>query len=302
MKKIIYVLLTVLTVLAVIGCTNINDPANVAKRGITITGIRIAPVDELNGANPISQAQLLKAKYGVADSLTTFADAEGKAVSFAGPGIDSSWSFSKFTGFCFGNVIMAKPGKDLDKKEYTDYYGDIEFCGNAEGDWNFFPLQDGTAVFEGETFKEVSGNNWKVENPRDAKEYYINVTIAADGTSTVSLVEGVLPSPIMTIKLKLPESHKNKDSITLDSNISWGGAKGSWSTDGKKFSTGTLTVTPEDGFITFYMSGTYAPSGWASEQKLEGTNFKLSIKDTDDLWFNITNEESQELDWADGKK
>lgn len=301
MKKIIYVLLTVLTVLAVIGCTNINDPANVAKRGITITGIRIAPVDESNGANPISQAQLLKAKYGVADSLTTFADAEGKAVSFAGPGIDSSWSFSKFTGFCFGNVIMAKPGKDLDKKEYTDYYGDIEFCGNAEGNWDYFPLQDGTVVKEGEVFKEVAGNNWKVENPRDGKSYYINVTIASDAKSTVTLVEGVLPPPVFTIKVKLPETHKALDSIKVNSNISWGGAKGSWSADSKTFGTSELTLTPKDGYITFYISGTYAPDSWANEQKLEGTNFKLSIGADKDLWFNITGDEKQELDWANGK-
>ena len=135
------------------------------------------------------------------------------------------------------------------------------------------------------------------------KSYYINVTIASDAKSTVTLVEGVLPPPVFTIKVKLPESHKNLSSVTVKSNICWGGAKGSWSADGKTFGTSDagLTVTPKDGYITFYISGTYAPDGWANEQKLEGTNFKLSIGADKDLWFNITGDEKQELDWAKGK-
>ncbi|MBQ3025331.1 MAG: hypothetical protein IJD23_08480 [Spirochaetaceae bacterium] len=181
MKKIIYVLLTVLTVLAVIGCTNINDPANVAKRGITITGIKVVPMDKT--------------------ALDPFlALPSGTEVLAGGLGINAWGGWDKNTAL--SGVVVDKEarfvtfGKDVKAETYQDYYGSIEFCGatttNGACDWTTRIVPD--------------GKNVKLDNPKDGKDYYILVTLDSDSSNEAKaeLVEGKLEDflYVTTIELK----------------------------------------------------------------------------------------------------
>lgn len=194
MKKIIYVLLTVLTVLAVIGCTNINDPANVAKRGITITGIKVVPMDKT--------------------ALDPFlALPSGTEVLAGGLGINAWGGWDKNTAL--SGVVVDKEarfvtfGKDVKAETYQDYYGSIEFCGatttNGACDWTTRIVPD--------------GKNVKLDNPKDGKDYYILVTLDSDSSNEAKaeLVEGKLEDflYVTTIELK-----GLKDPVCL---IGWNG-------------------------------------------------------------------------------
>ena len=221
MKKIIYVLLTVLTVLAVIGCTNINDPANVAKRGINITGIKVVPLDKT--------------------ALDPFlALPSGTEVLAGGLGINAWGGWDK-DGALSGVVVdkearLVTFGKNVKAECYQDYYGNIEFCGattNADGSINW----DGT--------KFAPAGNIKIDNPRDGKDYYIEVTMDSDATneSTAKLVEGTLEDflYVTTIELK-----GLKDPVGL---IGW---NGDWSND--------VVGTLKDDVQTFTVNAYYLSS------------------------------------------
>mgnify|MGYP006324850427 CR=1 FL=1 len=114
MKKIIYVLLTVLTVLAVIGCTNINDPANISER------VNINCTEVLAGGLGINA-------WGGWDKNT----------ALSGVVVDKEARFVTF-------------GKDVKAETYQDYYGSIEFCGatttNGACDWTTRIVPDGKNV------------------------------------------------------------------------------------------------------------------------------------------------------------
>lgn len=245
MKKIIYVLLTVLTVLAVIGCTNINDPANVAKRGINITGIKVVPMDKT--------------------ALDPFlALPSGTEVLAGGLGINAWGGWDKNTAL--SGVVVDKEarlvtfGEDVKEETHKDYYGSIEFCGatttNGACDW-------GTRIVP-------DGKNAKLDNPRDGKDYYILVTLDSDNTNEAKaeLVEGTLEDflYVTTIELK-----GLKDPVGL---IGW---NNDWSND----VTGTLngdvqTFTVNSYYLSSFKFRTVGTWDGAHNIGQAGDNIKAS--------------------------
>ena len=87
-----------------------------------------------------------------------------------------------------------------------------------------------------------------------------------------------------------------------NSNISWGGAKGSWAGYDKVAGTSGIKVNVKDGAAIMYISYDYAADGWAVEQAAEGTNFKLATGDGADRWFKIEVPANGYcvINWADG--
>ena len=87
-----------------------------------------------------------------------------------------------------------------------------------------------------------------------------------------------------------------------NSNISWGGAKGTWAGYDKVAGTSGIKVNVEDGAAIMYISYDYAADGWAVEQAAEGTNFKLATGDGADRWFKIEVPANGYcvINWADG--
>ena len=88
-----------------------------------------------------------------------------------------------------------------------------------------------------------------------------------------------------------------------NSNISWGGAKGSWAGYDKVVGTSGIKVNVKDGAAIMYISYDYAADGWAVGEAAEGTNFKLATGDGDDKWFKLEVPAAGycELDWTTGK-
>ena len=89
---------------------------------------------------------------------------------------------------------------------------------------------------------------------------------------------------------------------TWNSNISWGGAVGTWAGDDYVKGTEAITVSVIDGAGIMYISNDYAANGWAVDEAVEDTNFKLATGDGPDKWFKIEvpAEGYCVINWADG--
>lgn len=279
MKKLIKTLLTVASFATVLGFASCNNPNdNVAQRGITITGIQVRPADATYLANQIAPS-----------STSTFASAEMVSFVFAGVGLNgwSDWTSDKaFSGICLDGVIRAIPGDNLDSSNYTYVYNDLEFCGVGDGDWDNYKIAD-------------ADSNFKVENPKDGKTYYVDVVVSSDGTAEASLVEGTLgPNIVKVTVTNLSGAGKTPGtSVSVASNISWGGVKkGAWSLTDSGFGNDSLTAPVENDSVTFYVTGNYDVTGtWVAEQAVTGSNFKLEITNAagdklsgkQDAWYNL---------------
>lgn len=94
---------------------------------------------------------------------------------------------------------------------------------------------------------------------------------------------------------------------TWNSNISWGGAVGTWAGKDMAAVTSGITVDVKNGEGVMYISNNYAADGWATkdEEKPEDktVNFKLQTGDGGDKWFKLEVPASGycELDWTTGK-
>ena len=89
---------------------------------------------------------------------------------------------------------------------------------------------------------------------------------------------------------------------TWNSNISWGGAKGTWAGSDYVKGNGAITVNVVDGAGVMYISNDYAADGWALNEAVGDTNFKLQTGDGADRWFKIEVPANGYcvINWADG--
>ena len=87
-----------------------------------------------------------------------------------------------------------------------------------------------------------------------------------------------------------------------NSNISWGGAKGTWAGSDYVKGTGAITVNVVDGVGVMYISNDYAADGWAVGEAKPDTNFKLKIAEGKERWFKIEVPSNGYcvINWADG--
>lgn len=138
------------------------------------------------------------------------------------------------------------------------------------------------------------------------------VTVISNPKSSPTATELTLASPqdiASKITMKVPDAIASKPSVTLGSNISWGGVKaGKWSADGVDYGNGAITVVPDaiNKTIVFYVTGDYDVAGtWVDGQKAPDTNFKFefSVDGFANLggWFKLTLDSEQELDYKDKK-
>ena len=108
-----------------------------------------------------------------------------------------------------------------------------------------------------------------------------------------------LPINCFAVKVEGLSSDGEK---TWNSNISWGGAVGTWAGDDYVKGTGAITVSVIDGAGIMYISNDYAADGWALSEAKPDTNFKLATGDGADRWFKI--EKPAEgycvINWTDG--
>lgn len=276
MKRILGIILSITALLCTVGCKNVNDVENVAKRGITISAIRVVPSDATS-ANEIFETTAEKFIAG-------------------GLGLNNwgAWDAENaFVGINIDNEIRLFPGAKIEESNYANYYGNIEFCGTtADGSWAKRLVPD--------------GKNAKLDNPRDGKTYYVNLVVNQDGTTKeATLVEGTLPKSVMKITLTdIPETAPA--SLKINSNISWGGVKkGLWSADGESFGNAEITIAVENQTAVFYVTGNYdITEAWTDEQKKEGTNFKMELTGDSNTakWFYLSTDEKQTLSWKAGKE
>ena len=172
-------------------------------------------------------------------------------------------------------------------------------------DWNAVNFGKGdTATPEGEAVELVKNpgmDNAKVD-VEVGKTYCVLVTTTATTVTAKWITVGDIEK-LRAITVNLDATLGSKEELTLNSNISWGGAKGYWTADKKVFGTTGLKVKPVDNKVTFYVTESYAASGWALEQALSGKNFKFEIgEDTDNPkggWFALSDELTQTINYAD---
>lgn len=138
------------------------------------------------------------------------------------------------------------------------------------------------------------------------------VTVISNPKSSPTATELTLASPqdiASKITMKVPDAIASKPSVTLGSNISWGGVKaGKWSADGVNYGNGAITVVPDaiNKTIVFYVTGDYDVAGtWVDGQKAPDTNFKFEFSEDGFAnlggWFKLTLDSEQELDYKDKK-
>lgn len=138
------------------------------------------------------------------------------------------------------------------------------------------------------------------------------VTVISNPKSSPTATELTLASPqdiASKITMKVPDAIASKPSVTLGSNISWGGVKaGKWSADGVDYDNGAITVVPDaiNKTIVFYVTGDYDVAGtWVDGQKAPDTNFKFEFTEDGFAnlggWFKLTLDSEQELDYKDKK-
>ena len=108
-----------------------------------------------------------------------------------------------------------------------------------------------------------------------------------------------LPIDCFAVKVEGLSSDGEK---AWNSNISWGGAKGTWAGNDYVKGNGAITVNVIDGAGVMYISNDYAADGWALNESKEDTNFKLATGDGADRWFKIEVPSNGYcvINWADG--
>ena len=294
MKKLIKTLLTVASFATVMGFASCNNPNdNVAQRGITITGVQVRPCDSTNVTETLSSV-----------AAETFETVDMQAFVFAGVGLNNwgdwnGWNGwtpdTAFSGICLDGVIKAIPGKDIPSEKYTYVYNDLELVGASVADIN-----SGIADWNNNNSSiKDSGENFKIENPKDGKTYYIDIVVNSDGTAEATLVEGTLGPNIVKVTVKnLSGVYAAGSTVTVASNISWGGVKkGAWSLTEDSFVNSSLVAAPvTDDSVTFYVTGNYnIANTWVDEQKVGDSNFKLEITNAagdklsgkQDAWYKL---------------
>lgn len=166
------------------------------------------------------------------------------------------------------------------------YWKETNYGTNADSDANDAAKPDGKAV----KLKKNPGDDNARVDVEVGKTYLLIVTTTADEVS-VQWISTEKVADNVKVTVTLDNTLAAEDVLTLNSNISWGGAKGKWSADGKNFHTKSLFVKPTGNKVDFYISKDYELDGWAKEQKVDDTNFKFEIgEDTDDPkggWFKI---------------
>ncbi|MBR1723265.1 MAG: hypothetical protein IJ727_12445 [Treponema sp.] len=168
----------------------------------------------------------------------------------------------------------------------NNYWNETCYGANADSDANNAAKPDGDAV----KLKKNPGDDNARVDVEVGKTYLLIVTTTADEVS-VQWISTETVAVKVKVTVTLDNTLAAEDVLTLNSNISWGGAKGKWSADGTNFHTKSLFVKPTDNKVDFYISKDYEISGWAVDEKLDDTNFKFEIgEDTGDPkggWFKI---------------
>ena len=166
------------------------------------------------------------------------------------------------------------------------YWKKNNYGANAGSDDNDAAKPDGDAV---KLKKNPEMDNARVD-VEVGKTYLLIVTTTADEVS-VQWISTETVAGNVKVTVTLDSTLAAEDVLTLNSNISWGGAKGKWSADGTNFHTKSLFVKPTDNKVTFYISKNYEAYGWALTENVDNTNFKFEIgEDTSDSkggWFKI---------------
>lgn len=213
-------------------------------------------------------------------------------------------------------------------KEYTingDLWKDVKATAASDGAFRFAAATFETRAnytFSKKLTIKGDGCNWSGDTVvtytpvTTSNKTFVATTFDVSAAKPASTAMAVASTSdlSMRIVMKVPDDIAAKDSVTIDSNLSWGGFKnGKWAdinTD-DKFKSGPansgneLVVVPNktEKTITFFISADYDVTGtWVESQAAAGTNFKFQFSEpgyaNNGGWFNITSDSVQNLDYA----